>query len=102
TATWVEQMLLDVHPEGYALCCEAIAEMDLRPDLGRIEAPTLIIGGVDDPATPPAHSEALAASIPGSRLELLERAAHLANIERPRAVGDLLLSHFEPPRRETP
>ena len=36
-------------PEGYAACCEAIAAMDLRGDLGRITAPTLVIAGAQDP-----------------------------------------------------
>lgn len=96
TVRWAEQMLLDVDPVGYARCCEAIADMDLRPELGRITAPTLVIGGVDDPATPPPHAETIAAGIADSTLELLERAAHLANVEQPRAVGDLLLHHFRP------
>ncbi len=42
-------------PEGYAGCCEAIAEMDLRGDLPSVTAPTLVLAGSDDPATPPAH-----------------------------------------------
>ena len=37
-------------PDGYAGCCEAIADMDLRPDLPAITAPTLVIAGADDPA----------------------------------------------------
>ena len=41
--------------EGYAGSCEAIAAMDLRPDLPRITAPTLAIAGEDDPATPPPY-----------------------------------------------
>lgn len=80
--------------EGYAGCCEAIAALDLRPVLPRITAPTLVIAGADDPATPPAHGQAIADAVPGARIEVLPGAAHLASVERPDAVNDLLLEHF--------
>ena len=90
----LRDMLTGTDPDSYAQCCEAIGAMDLRPDLGRIAAPTLVIGGAQDPATPPEHQRAIAAGIPGARLELLDPAAHLATVERPGAVAALLLDHF--------
>ena len=42
----------EVDPEGYATCCEAIAAMDQREQLGRITAATLVIGGAQDLPTP--------------------------------------------------
>ena len=45
--------------DGYAGCCAAIAGMDLRGELGSIAAPTLVIAGADDPATPPDHGAAI-------------------------------------------
>jgi hypothetical protein len=46
-------MIVATDPEGYASCCEAIAKLDLRRDLPRrITAPTLVISGAEDPATP--------------------------------------------------
>ena len=42
---------------GYAVCCGAIGGMDLRPGLGAIAVPTLMIAGRDDPSTPPAMAE---------------------------------------------
>ena len=66
-----QAMLLSVPPEGYAGCCEAIAAMDLRPDLPRITAPTLVLAGADDPATPLPHAEAIASLVPQARLEVL-------------------------------
>ena len=53
-------MLTSSDDETYAQCCEAIAAMDLRADLARISAPTLVIAGADDPATPPEHSRRIA------------------------------------------
>ena len=80
---------------GYAGCCEAIAAMDLRPDLGKIAAPTLVIAGADDPATPAEHADAIVERIAGARLAVVDRAAHLASVEQPEQIGHLLLNHFE-------
>lgn len=77
--------------EGYAGCCEAIAGMDLRPDLARIAAPTLAIAGADDPATPPKFLAEIAAGVQDGTLLVVEHAAHLANDEQPGAVTDAIL-----------
>ena len=88
------RMLRAADPEGYAGCCEAIADHDLRASLGRIEAATLIIAGADDPATPPDHARLMEAGIDGARLVVLDDARHLANIERPDDVNRELLQHL--------
>ncbi len=75
------QMLLETTPAGYAACCAAIRDMDLREDIRQITAITLVVGGTRDPATPPEQAELIAASIPGAKLKMLE-AAHLSNIEQ--------------------
>jgi 3-oxoadipate enol-lactonase len=80
--------------EGYASCCEAIATMDLRPWLRDITAPTLLVAGADDPATPVDHAEAIAAELPDARTVVVGPAAHLANVEQPTAVGQHILSHL--------
>ena len=82
--------------EGYASCCGAIEHMDLRDDLPRITAPTLAVAGADDPATPPDHLRTIADAIPGARLLVLPRAAHLANVEQAAAVNAALLAHLDP------
>ena len=87
-------MFIATDAESYAQCCEAIGAMDQRADLGRIDAPTLVIGGAQDPATPPEHQRLIATGVPGARLELLDPAAHLATVERPDAVAALLLNHL--------
>jgi 3-oxoadipate enol-lactonase len=78
-------------PEGYAGCCEAIAAMDLRPSLTSITAPTLVIAGAEDPATPPWHGAVIASGIAGARLTVIRGAAHLANVSAPGQVGSALL-----------
>jgi 3-oxoadipate enol-lactonase len=81
-------------PAGYAGCCLAIADMDLRADLTSIKAPTLVISGADDPATPPEHGAAIAAGISGARQIVVEGAAHLANVSAPDEVSAALLDHL--------
>jgi 3-carboxy-cis,cis-muconate cycloisomerase/3-oxoadipate enol-lactonase len=88
-------MLRATPDEGYAGCCEALAVMDLRDGLSRIAAPTLVVAGADDPATPPPKAEEIAAAVPDTRLEVVPGAAHLANIEQPEQVTRLLLDHFD-------
>jgi 3-oxoadipate enol-lactonase len=92
----VRAMLEQTDPEGYASCCEAIAEMDQLDDLRAIKAPTLVIAGAQDPATPPEHGAAIAERIPGARLHVLPHAAHLAAVSSPHQVTGELLGHFRP------
>jgi 3-oxoadipate enol-lactonase len=80
--------------DGYVACCEALATLDERAGLARIRAPTLVIGGAQDTAIPPEHQRALAAAIPGARLELLDPGAHVVSAERPDEVSRLILRHL--------
>ncbi|MEW1656033.1 3-oxoadipate enol-lactonase [Streptomyces sp. NPDC093707] len=95
-AALVEELRRDVSPEGYAACCDALAGYDLRPVLSRIAAPTLVVAGRADPATPPAHARELTDGIPDASLVELSGAAHLAGVERPAEVLAALLAHFAP------
>jgi 3-oxoadipate enol-lactonase len=85
---------LGTEPEGYAGCCEAIAAMDLRPALRSITAPTLVISGAQDPATPPWHGAVIASGIPNSRLKVIRGASHLANVAAAGEVTAALLGHL--------
>jgi 3-oxoadipate enol-lactonase len=91
---WAGRMLRGTPAEGYAGCCEAIRDMDLRGRLGEIRATTLVIAGAGDPAIPPDHAELLRDSIPEARLEVIPQAAHLANVEQPEAVATAILDHL--------
>lgn len=61
-----------------------------RGDLARIAVPTLVACGRQDPLTPLALSEEIAAGIPGSALVAIEDCGHLSSMERPEAVTALL------------
>jgi 3-oxoadipate enol-lactonase len=89
----LQAMITAADDEGYAGCCAAIAAMDLRPDLARVAARTLVVSGADDPALPPEHQQVIADGVPGARLLSLSPAAHLANLEQPDQVTDALIAH---------
>jgi len=91
----IRAQLAATPPEGYAGCCEAIRDMDQRPDLPSISAPTLVIAAEGDPSTPPAHARVIAGSIPGARLEVLDRGAHLVNVEAPDLVTPLIATYLD-------
>ena len=91
----LEAMIAGCDDEGYAACCEVVARLDLRADLGRIAAPTLVVSGWEDPALPPDPQKLIADSIPGAELVTVSPGAHLANLEQPLQVTGALLGHFD-------
>lgn len=94
TTDYLREMIAQTPADGYAACCDAIRDMDLRDDLAEITAPTLVIAAADDPSMPPVHQQAIAAGIPGSRLLELADCAHLATVDQPEAVTEALVEHF--------
>jgi 3-oxoadipate enol-lactonase len=92
--TGIVDAMRGVDPEGYAGCCEAIGGMDQRASLASITAPTLVIAGTEDPATPPPHAALIASGISGSRLTVIRGASHLANVSAAGPVTDALLGHL--------
>jgi len=93
--TRMEAMIAGTPDEGYAGCAEAIADMDLTADLPTIAAPTLVISGAEDPATPPEHQQAICDAVPGAQLLTVSPGAHLANVEQPLQVTGALLAHLD-------
>jgi 3-oxoadipate enol-lactonase len=76
--------------EGYIACGEAVRDMDHRDLLPKITAPTLVIAGRHDPATPPEANEYISNHIPGAKYATLD-AAHMSNIEQPEAYTKAVL-----------
>jgi 3-oxoadipate enol-lactonase len=75
-------MFLSTPVEGYVACCAAVRDMDHRELLAKIKAPTLVIGGRSDLATPLEAGIYIQKHIPGAALTVLE-AAHISNVEQP-------------------
>jgi 3-oxoadipate enol-lactonase len=86
--------LAAMNPEGYASCCEALAACDLRTDIHRVDAPTLIIAGAEDPFVPAASAVVFGASFRDASVAVIPDAAHLVNVEQPAMVNRLVLEHL--------
>jgi 3-oxoadipate enol-lactonase len=86
----LKAMLGATRVEGYIACCEAIRDMDHRDLLSRIGAPTLIIAGRQDQATPVAAAQFIHGRIAGASLTILD-AAHISNVEQPAAFADTVM-----------
>jgi pimeloyl-ACP methyl ester carboxylesterase len=64
----------------------ACDDFDVMDQLGRIEAPTLVLCGTQDRLTPPKYAVYLRDAIAGATLSLVEGAGHMVMIEQPAAV----------------
>ncbi|MFK4108352.1 alpha/beta fold hydrolase [Streptomyces sp. NPDC002176] len=91
---WAVQMVRTTDPGCYIAACEALAAFDVRPELGRIGVPTLVLVGSEDQVTGPAEARTLVAGIRDARLAVVPGASHLVPVEQPAAVTDLLVRHF--------
>jgi 3-oxoadipate enol-lactonase len=87
-------MLTSTPADGYVRCCGAIERMDLREALPRIAAPTLVVSGSDDAATPVEQQRLIAQSVPAARHEIVGPAAHIAAVEQADAVNRLIEAHL--------
>jgi 3-oxoadipate enol-lactonase len=90
----VRRMLLATPPEGYAACCAALRDVDLREVIGGIRAPTLVVVGTHDPATPPAMGRFVADRIRGAKVVELP-ASHLSNVEAADGFNAAVLEFLE-------
>ena len=61
-----------------------------REDVGRINVPTLVVGGAEDGSIPPHLSEQLATMIPNAKLEILPACGHGPYFEAPDALNKSL------------
>jgi 3-oxoadipate enol-lactonase len=86
----MRSMLLATPAEGYAACGAAIRDMDHRELLARIGAPTLVIAGRHDQATPLAAAQFIQSRIAGAALAVLDT-AHISNVEQPVTFADAVL-----------
>jgi 3-oxoadipate enol-lactonase len=66
---------------------------DSTPDLAGIDVPTLVVTSTGDTLIPPNATSPMADQIPGARLETIEGAGHLSNLEAPERFTDLLRTH---------
>jgi len=79
----VWEILADFHPRGFRNHAKTLAESDLRNELNRIQAPTLLLWGEQDQRSPSSLTGEFLKCVPHARLVILSRAGHLPNLERP-------------------
>jgi 3-oxoadipate enol-lactonase len=88
------EAFLRTDPEVLHAACHALAELDLRPELGKVKVPALVVVGEHDEATPPPMSRELAAGLPDARLKIIAGCAHVPQLQSPdaflEAIGDFL------------
>ena len=92
----VIETMAAIDPAAYRIGAQAVWLADQRERAAAIRVPTMILVGDADAITPPALSQELNAMIPGSRLEVIRDASHLANLDKPaefnRAIDDFLVT----------
>jgi 3-oxoadipate enol-lactonase len=88
------EAFLRTDPDVFRAACEALATLDLRPELDRVKMPVLVLVGEHDEATPPPMSHELAAGLPQAHLEIIPGCAHVPQLQSPaiflEMIGDFL------------
>jgi pimeloyl-ACP methyl ester carboxylesterase len=77
--------------ESYIKSIEAWVQSDKTDNLSRINVPALVVVGALDRLTPPELARKIADQIPEARLEIIDGAGHLSNIEQPGAFNQVVL-----------
>jgi 3-oxoadipate enol-lactonase len=93
----LREHVLGTSPRAIANALHGLAaRADSSASLAGFSVPCLVLVGAEDVVTPPSESEALAAAIPGARLEVVPGAGHLANLEQPALVNAALEGFLGP------
>jgi 3-oxoadipate enol-lactonase len=92
----VREMILATKPAGAAAALRGMAaRRDQTNLLANVLQPTLVVVGSEDQVTPPSESELLRREIRGSRLEVIEGAGHVSNVEQPEEFNRVLLKFLQ-------
>jgi 3-oxoadipate enol-lactonase len=91
------EAFLKTDPEVFRGACNALAELDLRPQLGQVKVPVLVLVGEHDEATPPPMSHEIAAGLPQARLKIIRGCAHVPQLQAPSAFLDAIGDFLSPP-----
>jgi len=74
----------------FCAACEALASLDLRPEVGKVKVPVLVLVGEHDEATPPPMSHELAGLLPQAHLEIIPGCAHVPQLQSPELFLDVI------------
>lgn len=89
----LSQGLANGNAEGYARCCEALADADVRADLANIQVPLIVVAGTQDPVTTVADAEAICQQVTHAHLERID-ASHISNVEQAEHFNRLIRQYF--------
>jgi pimeloyl-ACP methyl ester carboxylesterase len=89
---WVTSNDHHVYPRVYRLL--ANADKGLAPAISGIQCPALVMTGEEDFGNSPDMARAMAALIPTARVEILPGLRHMALVENPSLVNQLILEFF--------
>jgi 3-oxoadipate enol-lactonase len=81
---------LRTDPDVFRAACDALAALDLRPELGKVKVPVLVLVGEHDEATPPPMSHELAANLPQAHLAIISGCAHVPQLQSPALFLEML------------
>ncbi|GAA4897223.1 hypothetical protein GCM10025789_13870 [Tessaracoccus lubricantis] len=97
TVDTIMEGLASTDDHSYAQLCRALAEHDMREDLGLIRIPVMMIAGERDTSTPLANVEAVAEGVLRGALHVVDGAAHLVPVSHPVQVAGLLRGMVDRP-----
>lgn len=90
----VVETMSKIDPQAYCIGAEAVWLADQRERAKQIRVPTLVLVGDQDLITPPELSDELAGLVPNARIQVIEDAGHISNLEKPaefnQAVGQFI------------
>jgi len=91
----VRGWIAEQSPHAIAAAALGMAQRpDSTPDLAGIDVPTMVIASTGDRLISAEVSSEMSARIPAARLEVIEWAGHLSNLEAPDAFNAALLEHL--------
>jgi len=94
------EAFLRTDPAVFRDACDALTDLDLRPELSKVKVPVLVLVGEHDEATPPPMSRELAAGLPHAHLKIIPGCAHVPQLQSPEifleAIGDFLPGAYAP------
>lgn len=98
----VENLMRQAKPEATIQALEGMmTRPDQRPHLKKIQVPTLVVVGAEDPITPPTASLEMVQHIPGSQIRIVTGAAHMVPLEAPQPLHHFL-DHWVAGKLEAP
>jgi 3-oxoadipate enol-lactonase len=94
--TEVVETMSRIDPAAFCIGAEAVWLADQRERAAAIGVPTLVICGEQDTVTPRELSDELARLVPGARIQVINDAGHLGNLEQPHEFNRVIEDFIRP------